>query len=300
MANHIRCVRLTCVRQRDIASYSQRHEYTVQTNYKFWLGNTQLPFFLTYCIKNSEAHITIPGYPKILRIELLNDLMEICAVKERLILDGTEMRVEQYFACDPYKPEKDNPMRAYLACDPHFGHPVIVLMLKPFREHSIGSYLESFFYGWCASIVLSATFMILIIGCKPEMIVVQHNETSDRSEKHRNTGGTSLRAALTAARLKALVNLHAKSKKSTPVRSSDVKEREQEGTPKRVTKEETPNESATQSPAGEKKPKHQQSNEKLSRNQKNNQNKEIPQPKPKYGTLKDALKEKKRAKQKRN
>ncbi|EPB74228.1 hypothetical protein ANCCEY_06657 [Ancylostoma ceylanicum] len=41
----------------------------------------------------------------------LNDLMEICAVKERLILDGTEMRVEQYFACDPYKPEKDNPMR---------------------------------------------------------------------------------------------------------------------------------------------------------------------------------------------
>ncbi|KAL6740525.1 hypothetical protein Aduo_013874 [Ancylostoma duodenale] len=281
-------------------SVSFRDDIAFILHCRIYSKDTRLPFFPSYCIKNSEAHIAIPGSTKILRIELLNDVMEVCAVKEKLVIDGTDMRLEQHFECDPYRPSKQDPMRVYLACDPLFGHPVIVLMLKPFRKSSIGNYLESFFYGWCASIVLSAALMLLIIGCKPEMIVVQHNEMSDRDEKskkHRSKGAGSMATAITLARLKALANLRAKSKKSTPMRDSGVKEKEAEGTPRRLNKEETPNQSGTESPLVEKKSKQQESNEKVSRNQKVYQRKQLSETKAKYGTVKDKSKERKKAKQ---
>ncbi|RCN52480.1 hypothetical protein ANCCAN_01524 [Ancylostoma caninum] len=143
--------------------------------------------------------------------------------------------------------------------------------------------------------------MLLIIGCKPEVIVVQHNEVSDRDEKsrkHRSKGAGSMAAAITMARLKALANLRAKSKKSTPMRDSDEKKKEAEGTPKRANKEETP--SGTESPIVEKKSKQQESNEKAGRDQKVYQGKQLSETKAKYGSLKDKSKERRKAKQKKS
>lgn len=131
-------------------------------------------------MKNSEAHLSIPGSMRILRVELLyvysftlkkaqvdssfqsrNDLIEWCTVKERLFIEGTQITLEQYFDCEAYSPKKTDDIRyviadqvrphiystkicmlaviyayfrVYIACDPYFGHPLIVVILKPFRE----------------------------------------------------------------------------------------------------------------------------------------------------------------------
>ncbi|KAK6750026.1 hypothetical protein RB195_002179 [Necator americanus] len=177
-------------------------------NCQIYAGAAKVPFVLTQCIRNSEAHLAIPNSVRILRIDFLSEDIEWCTVQEKLVLkDGrsTQIVLDQYFECEQYAPRLEDDVRVYLSCDPHFAHPVIIVMLDRFRKTPLVYYLQAFFYGWCISIILSATIFLLINVLKPEVMVIQMKESEEKEapNKNRLLGGKSLKAVLAAARTAA-------------------------------------------------------------------------------------------------
>ncbi|CAJ0600854.1 unnamed protein product [Cylicocyclus nassatus] len=199
---------------------------------RIYSGKTSTQNVLTQCIKNVEAHITIPGSSKTLHADFLSEELEWCTVKEVLVSEGDGLIVKQSFICHAYSPSAQDEFRAYLSCDPHFGHPVVILLLRPMRKVVIFPYIEAFFYGWCSSIAISAAILLLIIAYKPELVEIIHKQGFEhvKSRKKHTSRENALAAAKLEARKKLLnsprTSAGSSAKKQKPERSTSAESKE--------------------------------------------------------------------------